>query len=128
MAECLNGVGMEPDFVFAAQRADLLDGLNGADFVVGVHDGDKPGVRANRRFDILYADNAVFVNGNICDLKALLFKGGAAVKHRMVLKRGGDDVLFAALCHGCGSALDCPVVGFRAAGGEINLVRLCAED
>ena len=44
------------------------------------------------------------------------------------MRRSDDYVLFAALCHGCGGALDCPVVGFGTAGGEINLVRLCAED
>ena len=128
MTEGLNRVGVEPYFAFAAQGADFLYGLDCAYFVVGVHNGHKAGVGANGGFNILNADYAVFVNGNIGYLKPLLFKGGAGVKHGMVLKGGGDYVLFAALCHGGGGAFNRPVVGFGTAGGEINLVRLCAKD
>src|SRR5260370_240313 len=41
----LHGVGVEVDVGFFGDAADLLERLDGAEFVVGVHDGDEHGFR-----------------------------------------------------------------------------------
>ena len=44
LADGLDGVGVEEDALLVADFADLADGLDDADFVVGVHDGDEDGL------------------------------------------------------------------------------------
>ena len=44
VARRLHGVGVEQDALFLAHRADLRNGQDGADLVVGVHDGHQAGV------------------------------------------------------------------------------------
>ena len=43
----LNGVGVEGNAGFLADRADLSNGQHGTDFIVGVHDGDQTGILPN---------------------------------------------------------------------------------
>ena len=45
LAGGLHGVGVEVDVGFFGDGANLLQGLNGAEFVVSVHDGDEHGFR-----------------------------------------------------------------------------------
>ena len=127
MAGGLNRVGMEGDLLRAAQLADLLDGLHGADLVVCEHYGHKRGILADGVFNILKSDNAVLMDVEQSDLKALLFKLLEGVQHRMVLKLGGYKVLFALdgaeLRHGN----DGLVIRLGAAGGEVDLSWLCAD-
>ena len=59
----LHGVGVEQDALLPAQRTDLLDGLDRADLVVGVHDGDQRGVRPYGRRQLVQPDKAVLVDG-----------------------------------------------------------------
>ena len=75
-----------------AQRADLPDGLEGADLIVGVHDGHQTGVGADGRRQLLQADQAVFMDGEVSDLEPLLLQLGQGVEHRVVLDGVGDDV------------------------------------
>ena len=49
MSRRLHGVGVEQDALLPADRADLRNGLDGADLVVGVHDGDQAGVGPDGR-------------------------------------------------------------------------------
>ena len=63
VARSLDGVGVEQGTFWARQmRADLPDGLDGADLVVGVHDGDQAGVRPDGRLHLLGGDAAVCVD------------------------------------------------------------------
>ncbi len=41
----LHGIGVEIDVGFGGDAADFLEGLDGAELVVGVHDGDEQGLR-----------------------------------------------------------------------------------
>src|SRR5262249_61179746 len=50
---------------------DLRDGLDGADLVVGVHDGDETGSGADRAGDVGGIDEAVRVDGDAGDRGAL---------------------------------------------------------
>ena len=44
LADGLHGVGVEEDALLVAELADLGDGLDDADLVVGVHDADEDGL------------------------------------------------------------------------------------
>ena len=57
----LNRIGVHPDAVLVGDLSDLLDGLDGADLVVGHHDADEGGIGADRSLDILRADVASVV-------------------------------------------------------------------
>src|SRR5690349_2045670 len=63
----LNGVGVEIDVVLRGDAADFLERLNGAEFVVGVHDGDEAGLRAKGVAERFGIDEAVSADGEIGD-------------------------------------------------------------
>ena len=67
----LHCVGVEQNARFMADLADLRDGLDGADFVVGEHDGDKTGVLADRVLDLLRRNKAGFMHVQQRHLEAL---------------------------------------------------------
>ena len=71
VARCLDGVGMEQDALFPADCADLRNGLNGADFVVGVHNGDQRRVGPDGVSHFLPPNNAVRMDRQQGDLPAL---------------------------------------------------------
>ena len=48
VADSLHGIRMEEDTVRPADGADLSDGLDSADLVVGRHHRDEKGIRAQR--------------------------------------------------------------------------------
>ena len=103
-----------------ADGANLRDGLDGANLVVGVHDGHQACLLGDGLLQLLGPDDAVLVDVQVGDGKALLLQGLAGVEHRVVLKGGGDDVVLALALHGAGSALNGPVVAFGAAAGEVD--------
>ena len=127
MARSLHGVGMEEDARFFADCTDLCDRQDRADLVVGVHDGHEAGVRADGCLDLLGGDGADLADRQQLDLKALFFELFQRVQHSMVLKRGGNDVLFALLRAEPRGGDDGLIVGLAAAGGEVNFARLTAE-
>ena len=63
-------------------------------------------------------------DGQVGDLKALLFQRLGAVQNGMVLECGGDEVLFALGGPAAHAALQRPVIGLGAAGGKVDLARL----
>ena len=115
---------MEQNALFLADRADLLDGLDGADLVVGEHDGHEAGVVADGVGDLLRGDEPVRVHVEQRHLKALLFQALEGVQHGVVLERGGNDVLFALARADVGRGGDGLVVRLAAAGGKVDLARL----
>ena len=127
VARGLHGVGVEGDALFAAERADLGDGLHRADLVVGEHHRDEAGVGADRGLHVLETDHAVGVHVEQRDLKALLLQLGERVQHGVMLELCGDQVLFALARAGAGGRDDGLVVGLAAAGGEVDLARLGVE-
>ena len=100
MARGLHGVGVEGDALFAAERADLGDGLHRADLVVGEHHRDEAGVGADRGLDVFEADNAVGVGAGRGDDGLVV--GLAAAGGEIDLARQGVD----ALRHGLARFLD----------------------
>ena len=60
LADGLDGVGVEEDALLVAELADLGDGLDDADLVVGVHDGDEDGLVGRwRALSVVDGDEAV---------------------------------------------------------------------
>ena len=55
----LNRIGVHPDAVLVGDLSDLLDGLDGADLVVGHHDADQRGIGTDGSFHVLGADVAL---------------------------------------------------------------------
>ena len=73
LAEALHGVHVEEGLRIGCLDgpADLRDRLYGADLIVGVHDRDQDGVGADRRSHLVRRDQAVPVDAQAGDLKAL---------------------------------------------------------
>ena len=68
------------------------------------------------------------MDGQIGDLVALLLQALEGVEHGVVLKGGGDDVALILGRPQPGAGADCLVVALAAAGGEVDLLGLCAQD
>ena len=64
----LHGVGVEKDIVLRGDLSDLLERLNGAEFIVGVHYGDERSLWANRVADGFRIDEPVFIDREVSDL------------------------------------------------------------
>src|SRR6478672_3016872 len=59
----LYGVDVKKDIVLRCDLADLFERLDGAQFVVGVHDGDECGLRSNGIANGFWIYQAVLVDG-----------------------------------------------------------------
>ncbi len=103
--------------------ADLRDRLDGPDLVVCGHHRDEDGPVGDRVLDVARVNAAELVDREIGDPAALLLERPAGVENRVVLDRGGDDMV-PALPEGCRHPLDRPVVSLTAAGGKGDLLRL----
>ena len=112
LAHGLDGVGVEDDALLVAELADLANGLDDADFVVGVHDGDEDGLVVDGALQVFEIDEAVGLHGQIGDAVALLLELLAGVEDGLVLGDLGDDVVAALAVH-LGDALDGEVVATR---------------
>ncbi len=120
VAEGLHCVGVEDHAVALADRADGLQRLDRADFVVRRHDGDEHGIRANCGLDRFRRNDAIRIDRQNGHLKALAFERLGAVQDGVMLNRRDNQVtpLFLVGAH---RALERPVVALRAAAGEENL-------
>ena len=118
---------MERDLSCTAELADLLDGLNGADLVVCKHDGHECGILADGSLKILKADNAVLVDIEQSDLKALFLELLERVQDCMMLKLCGYKVFLALECTDLSHGDYRLVICLGAAGGEVYLLGLSAD-
>ena len=123
MPRRLHGVGVEQHARLAADFADLGDRQNGADLVVGVHDGHETGVRAKGALYLLRRDRADGADGQKLDLESLFFKLFERVQHGVMLKSRRNDVLFALARAETRGRENRLIVGLAAAGGEVDLTR-----
>ena len=71
--------------------------------------------------------DTVLVDGQVGDLIALLFEALQRVEHGVVLEGGGDDVPLLLGRAQAGAGADGLVVAFAAAGGEVDLLGICAQ-
>ena len=107
-----------------AHRADLRDGQDGADLVVGVHDRNQARILADGALDLLRRHGTNGADGEKLDGEALFFKLFQRVQHGVVLERGRNDVLFAFAFAKARGGEDGLIVGLAAAGGEVNFCLL----
>ena len=119
----LHGVGVEQHARLAADGADLADRQDGADLVVGVHNGNQARILADGVFHLLRRHGADGADGEKLDGEALFFELLERVQHGVVLERGRNDVLFAFAFAEARGREDGLIVGLAAAGGEVNFAR-----
>ena len=106
--------------------ADLADGLEHADLVVGGHDGDQDGLVVDGPLQVFEIDEAVGLHRQVGDAVAVLLQALAGVQHGLVLGDLGDDVVAALAVH-LRNALDGQVVALRGAGGKDDLLGAGAD-
>ena len=115
VAGSLHGIRMEGDTLFAAERSDCLHGLDGADFVIGKHNGNKSGILPNGGFQVFQADNAVFMHIEQGNLEPLLLQLFERVEDGMMLKRGGNEMPLPFSRSGFRRGNDCLIISFASA-------------
>ncbi len=122
LADRLRRVGVEDHAALATELADLGDGLQHADLVVGGHDRDQDGLVVHGALQVVEIDQAVFLHRQVGDAVAVLLQALAGVEHGLVLGDRGDDVIALLAVH-LGDALDGEVVALGGAGGEDDFFR-----
>ena len=88
VSDGLNRVGMKKDALFLAYFGDLGNGLHRSYLIVRGHDGYKRRIVANSLFELLGADNAVFVNRQKGYFKALFFQCIKRMEYGVMLEGG----------------------------------------
>ena len=91
LAHALGRVGVKGHSRLPGQGADLRDGLQGAGFVVGVHDADQDGVRGQGPAHVIRVHPAGAVHGQDGKAKPLGLEIPAGGQHRRMLRGTGDD-------------------------------------
>lgn len=120
---------MEKDLLFPAELADLLNRLDDTDLVVDGHDTDEGSLGSDSSLEIFHLDEAVVLNGKICDLETLILKMATAVEDALVLSLCGDDVLLLArAAKEASDALDAHVVTLGGATCEDDLLGVGADE
>ena len=127
VADGLHGVRMEEDATRAAERADRGDWLDGADLVVGRHDGDEEGVGPQGLLDLLGPNAALCIDIEVRHLDALR-QCLAGMQHGMMLDLRRDDVAAAMAQSRLRERADDPVVALAAAAREEEFIRLSIEE
>jgi len=122
----LHGIGVEIDVTLRGEFSNLRERLHGAEFVVGVHDGDERGVRTKSFFDLLDRDDAVGIYGEIGDGDGVFFKRLASVEDGFVFDIGGDDV-FGGAGRGADDSENGVIVGFCPATRKDDFLGTRAE-
>ena len=121
MSHRLHGIGVKQHTLFTADCSDLCNGFDRANFIVGKHHTDQTGVRTNCRLHRFRCNHTGFRNRQQRHGKALLLQLLQGVKNGVVLDRGGNEVLLTGPGTGIGGRPQCLIVGFAAAGGEVDL-------
>ena len=113
---------MEEHAALVAQRANLANGLQRANLVVGGHDRHQDGLVIHGALQVVEIDAAVLLHRQVGDAESVLLQALAGVEHRFVLDGLGDDVIALFLVH-LGDALDGKVVALGGAGGKDDFLR-----
>ncbi len=108
------------------ELADLADGLQHANLVVGRHDGDQNRLVVHGPLQVFEIDQSIGLHRQIGHAVAVLLQPLAGVQHRLVLGHLGDDVVAAFAVH-LRNALDGQVVALGGAGGKDDLLGGCAD-
>src|SRR5436190_8887111 len=111
---------MERDFPGAANAANLGNWLNGADFVISIHDGDKDSLIGDRSPDIVRIYMAIDIYRYIGGFEAETFQVLAGMQHSMMFYGRGNQMV--ALFLRCRRhLLNSKIITFRTAACKSNL-------
>ena len=91
-ARGLHGVGVKADVSCLGDAADFFERLDGAELVVGVHDGDKNSFLPDGAAQLLQFHLPFAIGRQIGDTNAFFFESLAGVEDSFVFDSGGDDV------------------------------------
>jgi hypothetical protein len=127
LAERLGGIAVEQYAHVEAERGDIGDRLQHADFVVGVHHAHQQGLGANGRAQATEIEQAIGEGRQHGGGIAQAFQVAHGVEHGGVLGGHGDDVVAFGTV-GLGHAFYGQVVGFRGPAGEHDVARLGAGE
>src|ERR1035437_5264587 len=119
-AERLHAIHVEGGAGLVGDPGDFGDGLERAEFVIGVHDADQHGLGAQGAADVFGTYDAVRGDAQAGDLAAFGARLFSGREHGRVLDGAGDDVLGRG-GRGAGEAEDGEIVGLGAAAGEDDL-------
>ena len=121
-----HGIGVKGHFPGLGDLADVGDGLDRADFVVGHLDGDQDGLVGDGLFHGRRVHQAVGIHIQGGYFIVHQAEGAQGVENGLVFDIGGDDVpAFFPL--GKGHAFDGLVDGFGAPGGEDDVLGVGVE-
>ena len=133
----LHGIGVKQRAVRVRDAAQGSDVLNGADLIVGVHDGDEDasvrlavfGRVHQGGFEVCRGDEPLGINWQHDDAATVLFKNLTGVEHRVMFDGAGDNGGRRRAGQACGprAAGECPDVGLGSAAGKKDLARVCAQ-
>ena len=122
----LGAVGVDKHSSTVGNLDDLPDGLDGADFVVGVHYGHQNRLGRDGLLHLLGRYHAHTVDGKVSHRPSLAFQVAADLLHGRVLDGRSDDVV-ARVPVRPRHAPDRVVVGLGAVAGEDDLVVVAAK-
>ncbi len=83
---------MEIDVSLLSDAAYLIEGLDSAELVVRVHDGDQHSFRAHSLMQLIEIDLAFAICREESNSHPALLQRLTRVQHRLVFDGGGDDV------------------------------------
>src|SRR5271157_4907612 len=84
---------MERYFSGTAETTNLGNWFNSANFVIGIHDGDKYGLIGDRSPNIIGIDTAMGIYGHIAGLETKALQELAGMQHRMVFYGRGNQMV-----------------------------------
>ena len=117
MANGLYRIGVERNFVRLCNGGQFFDGLNGADLVIGGHDGDQFGIGTNGGLQLLRGDQTLGIYFQIGGGAPLFFQCRYGVQNGMVFDVGGNNVSLFLFKY----TKQCHIVTLRTARGKEDL-------
>src|SRR6266487_6725998 len=118
---------MERDFLGSANAANLGNWLNGADFVISIHDGDKDSLIGDRSPDIVRIYTAIDIYWYVGGIEAETFQVLTGMQYSMVFYGRGDQMVALFLrckCH----PLNRKIITLRTAACKSNLCWTTAKE
>src|SRR6267154_377593 len=126
LADRLSRVGVEKDTMFAGDARALLNRLDGAHLVVGVHGADEDRARRDGPAQVIGIDTPESIHGQVSYPRALAFKKPTRFNDCWMFYPRGDDVI-ANIAPCKVDTFERKIVGLAAAAGEDDFIVLAAE-
>src|SRR5712692_5629120 len=117
---------MEKDSSFVRDLCNLLEWLNSANLVVGMHYGNKNGAPSQRPADIFRIDASKAINSQVCHRRTKPFEEATGIYHCRMFHLGGNDVsIRSSTCEE--QPFESVIVSFTSATREYDLIGFTAE-